>query len=66
MTQTTPTDETPQAHSIAFNAGRSAAASGIELEHSALRNLNPESQQYRDYIVGYDFEEAQREIVKRS
>jgi hypothetical protein len=64
MTQTTPTEQTTQAHSIAFNVGRSAAASGIALEHSALRNLTPESQQYRDYIAGYDFEEAQREIIK--
>lgn len=64
MPQTISTEQTTQAHSIAFNMGRSAAASGIELEHSALRDLQPESQQYRDYIAGYDFEEAQREAIK--
>jgi len=63
MTRKPQADETTQTHSIAFNAGRSAAASGIALEHSALRKLNPNSPQYQDYIAGYDFEEARREIV---
>jgi hypothetical protein len=57
----TTSTEQQQTHSIAFNAGRNAAASGIPLEHSALRNLNPDSQQYRDFIAGYDFEESQIE-----
>ena len=42
------------AESIAFKAGREAAAAGVELKNSALCSLHPESKQYADFIAGYD------------
>lgn len=40
--------------SIAFRAGVRAKQRGEKLAESALKNLNPESTRYEDFIAGYD------------
>lgn len=46
--------------SIAFKAGRSAYEQGVPLKDSALRNLRVESQQYDDFVNGYDSAKRKR------
>lgn len=46
--------------SVAFAAGRRARATGIPLRQSVLRAIRPGSQQYDDFIDGYEYETEQR------
>lgn len=41
-------------NSIAYTQGRKAAEMGVKLEDSALKNLNPNSERYDQFIAGYD------------
>lgn len=54
MTQDRDQTNAEEKQSIAFKYGAQAARRGDKLEFSALRNLNPASQQYHDFIAGYD------------
>lgn len=40
--------------SIAFKSGKEAAEQKIKLKESALKNLQPGTNQYDDFIDGYD------------
>ena len=45
--------------SIAFDAGVQAAKLNIPLKRSALKNLRPCTQQYDDFLCGYDLQKKQ-------
>ena len=60
-TATTDRPQDAPTYTIAFNAGRESLLKGVELEHSTLAKLEVESQQYRDFIAGYDFEAAKHD-----
>jgi hypothetical protein len=46
--------DTAREASIAFKAGQDAKRMGVPLRQSALRKIRPGTQQYEDFIDGYE------------